>query len=708
MPTPATGTFRIDAANTSLTGDTVWAFAGGADMTAIFKSDTDDAIAATKSVPDNYNVVFGATATPDLTAIILNKGTADEATVAFAGLPAGFHVTGVTIKGRWQDSSGETFRWVKFVHDSAVVGSIVTGTLGTVTHSHVLSPVPSTAGTFLATNFGFTTLDAGFVGSNTFKVQGFWIEGTYNTLASTWWYNASTDQYDYEPTTPGTGWAAASVNPTPAITSVKRYTTSTDGVLSALSSPGFGCAGTAVTIAGTGFGVGAGVTFGGVAASGVVVTNQNLITCVAPAHANGAVDVVVTNADALTSTLAGGYTYLTPWWAKTVTYSVDGVDESYTYYVNQCSAPSTGTWTVSSTSPTVLTDPDGWYASTAAYGGDVLVLNSTSRPAPSRKWTDISAWATSNTAMLGGSPGSACVVNNRLIYAADGYTVGTHYPPIRVFDGSFDRELCRLPPTTTDTIPKAIMSMLAANGTVYLSTFDLGTSNTTWVGRVFSLDLASGALTPLGAPFAAGEMPYALCWHMGRLWCGTNNGIGTGGKVYYFRPGIDTAWTADYTLSTSSVGGAVSMCSYAGKLYVGTDNAAASRGKVLVRSSLGAYTTSQTGTGGTAVVNNGYISMAVFGSNLYAAYWNNDATAIAKVEKFDGTTWSTSYTGVSGTLRPFISLVVDDGYLFAIGGGFGLTGVILSTPDGTTWTNLTALLPESNKTLLPAHGVLVI
>jgi hypothetical protein len=46
--------------------------------------------------------------------------------------------------------------------------------------------------------------------------------------------------------------------------------------------------------------------------------------------------------------------------------------------------------------------------------------------------------------------------------------------------------------------------------------------------------------------------------------------------------------------------------------------------------------------------------------------------------------------------------------LFAVAGWFALTGAILSTPDGSAWTNLTANLPESNRTLLPAHGVLVI
>ena len=70
-------------------------------------------------------------------------------------------------------------------------------------------------------------------------------------------------------------------------------------------------------------------------------------------------------------------------------------------------------------------------------------------------------------------------------------------------------------------------------------------------------------------------------------------------------------------------------------------------------------------------------------------------------------TWTTSYTGAAGTARPFIVLGVDHDTLFAIGGGAGLTAAILSTPDGTTWTDLTAQLPDSGETALPAFGVVV-
>jgi hypothetical protein len=51
------------------------------------------------------------------------------------------------------------------------------------------------------------------------------------------------------------------------------------------------------------------VTFGGVAATSVVVVNATTITCHTPAHAAATVNVVVTNVDSASGTDAGGYTY---------------------------------------------------------------------------------------------------------------------------------------------------------------------------------------------------------------------------------------------------------------------------------------------------------------------------------------------------------------------------------------------------------------
>jgi hypothetical protein len=87
------------------------------------------------------------------------------------------------------------------------------------------------------------------------------------------------------------------LGPVPAVTSVTP------------NSGPFG-GGTSVTVSGSNFVAGATVTFGGTAATNVSVVNATTITATTPAHAAGAVSVVVTNPDTQSGTLANGFTYL--------------------------------------------------------------------------------------------------------------------------------------------------------------------------------------------------------------------------------------------------------------------------------------------------------------------------------------------------------------------------------------------------------------
>jgi hypothetical protein len=80
-------------------------------------------------------------------------------------------------------------------------------------------------------------------------------------------------------------------------------------VTSVVPSTGSSLGGTAVTINGTGFNAGATVTFGGTSATAVVRVSSTKLTAVTPAHAAGAVNVIVTNTNASTGTLTNGFTY---------------------------------------------------------------------------------------------------------------------------------------------------------------------------------------------------------------------------------------------------------------------------------------------------------------------------------------------------------------------------------------------------------------
>jgi hypothetical protein len=90
---------------------------------------------------------------------------------------------------------------------------------------------------------------------------------------------------------------AAPTMPAPTISSVAPNSGATTGA-------------TAVTLAGTGFASGATVTFDGTAADSVVVVNSTTLTANTPAHAAGAVSVVITNPDGQAGTLAAGFTYI--------------------------------------------------------------------------------------------------------------------------------------------------------------------------------------------------------------------------------------------------------------------------------------------------------------------------------------------------------------------------------------------------------------
>jgi uncharacterized protein (TIGR03382 family) len=70
--------------------------------------------------------------------------------------------------------------------------------------------------------------------------------------------------------------------------------------------------GALVTLTGTGFAPGATVSVGGAMATDVVVVSNVLARAVVPAHAAGAVNVVLTNDDQQAATLAGAFTYVAP------------------------------------------------------------------------------------------------------------------------------------------------------------------------------------------------------------------------------------------------------------------------------------------------------------------------------------------------------------------------------------------------------------
>ncbi|MGH3515413.1 MAG: IPT/TIG domain-containing protein, partial [Pseudonocardiaceae bacterium] len=94
------------------------------------------------------------------------------------------------------------------------------------------------------------------------------------------------------------GYTYTGTNPAPTVSAITPNSGTANG-------------GTPGTITGTGFLTGATVEIGGTSASGVTLVGSTSITATTPAHAAGAVSVVVTNTDAQSGTLNNGYTYTT-------------------------------------------------------------------------------------------------------------------------------------------------------------------------------------------------------------------------------------------------------------------------------------------------------------------------------------------------------------------------------------------------------------
>lgn len=475
-----------------------------------------------------------------------------------------------------------------------------------------------------------------------------------------------------------------------------------DGTISGISpDEGPDTGSTAFTITGTGFEATAGggsanilsaaVTLKGIAATSVTIVNDTTITGTSAAGSAGLGDVVITfttdGADSI-ETILDGWTYTS----------------SASWYVVSGDPDDPSTWVYSYTDDPpddaflAPADPEpyGWWISSEGLAGGPTVADGSKTPKGPRTLAEVDVFATGAAAHLQGN--CATAFRNKLIYAARGYIVDTDDPPLRIFDGQTDRLLARVPKDASLAPAEAIISILAANGTIYVGTLD----NNAGGGRVLQFDLDTLAFTPMGAAFGSGEVPYTLCWHMGRLFVGTNDGDGSACSVYFIRPGIDSAFTTDYTLTTSSLGGAASMASFRGKLYVGTDNIATANGKVLARTELAAYSVVETGSGTAAM--NGYVSMIVFKDNLYAAYWNSVGT-VSTIRKFDGSSWTTVYTGTGATAVPILALFTHDGFLYALFGTGTTAAVLLRSDNGSSYTDLSAFLdPAGGIIATPAYA----
>ncbi len=259
----------------------------------------------------------GAPAAPTVITISPNNGPAaggTSVTITGTGFLAGASVTfGTTAATNVVVVSSTSITAATPAHAAGAVNVTVTNTdsqSGTLPNAYtytnpaptvtLISPTSGTTGggtaiTITGTGFlaGATVSLGGTAATNIVVVSPTSITATTPAHAAVAVNVTVTNTDSQSGTLPN---AYTYTNPAPTVTLISPTSGTTGG-------------GTAITITGTGFLAGATVSLGGTAATNVVVVSSTSITAATPAHAGGAVNIVVTNTDSQGGTLTNGYTY---------------------------------------------------------------------------------------------------------------------------------------------------------------------------------------------------------------------------------------------------------------------------------------------------------------------------------------------------------------------------------------------------------------
>jgi hypothetical protein len=363
------------------------------------------------------------------------------------------------------------------------------------------------------------------------------------------------------------------------------------------------------------------------------------------------------------------------------------------------------------------TSTDGFVTSPTTGGPDGFAAAATPR-VPDNLWVGMEESGDSTLhkcrAIYSGRP--MVTYRNRLYYAGNDYTFQSTSPTIRMWDGTTDYKLTVVP-ARQNTVAEAVTDMIVGgDGLLYFIVHDSGVNSAnTMKSRVFSLDPNTGVLSQVGSGFPLSpetvRVPFSLCWHQGQLWTRTHGaGIGAASQVVYnIRPGIDSEWTIDTSDGTTHTSCNLLM-SFQGQLFmpiVADQNTAA---LIRLRSTLGVFSTTLTATlvqsGAPTMTAFGYANAftcgAIFGGNLYLAYWNQEGAAndnsgdkYLRIYKYTGSAWSCVYAPAANDADniPYNQAVVIGGTLYFVSApertSSNTQNRILRTSDGSNFTSVT-------------------
>ena len=375
---------------------------------------------------------------------------------------------------------------------------------------------------------------------------------------------------------------------------------------------------------------------------------------------------------------------------------------------------------ITSTTSGWNTTTDNWSTSPTTGGPDGYDAAATPR-VPDYLWTGIAIDTTHHKyrALWSGRP--AVTFRNRLYYAGNDYTFQSTAPTVRMWDGSRDFLLSKIP-NRGATPAEAIMEMIVGgDNKLYLSTFDSGQNGAnTMLSRIFQVDPDTGQIRQIGENFPISpetvRIPFSLSWYLGKLWTRTQGGgiTAVSHKVYSIRPLVDTNWALDATEAFESCN---LMFTFQGQLYMGIVKDLGNAALIRVRSTLGAYSTSFTvglgDAGGANLVSfgysNGFGAAATFGGNLYVSYWNqrgiatdNTGDLYMRIYKFNGTSWTVVYGPAANDPDnvPYNHAIVAGGRLYFISApartSTNVHNRILYTSDGSSFTSVTTSVLDND------------
>ncbi len=285
---------------------------------------------------------------------------------------------------------------------------------------------------------------------------------------------------------------------------------------------GTGSGGTAVTIAGTNFGSGATVSFGGTAATGITVVSSNSITATTPAHAAGAVTVVVTNADGQPGNLVNGYTYTNPAPAPTAT------------SIAPDTGPVAGGMGVTITGANFLAGATVSFGGTAATGVTVINTSSITATTPAHAAGAVNIVVTNGDAQSGILPNgytytsladftiTASAFSPATVAAGGAATSTITISPLNGFNGAVSLSCSGIAPRATPAPTCSFSPNSVANGSG-TSTLTVSTTAATTASRApqskgifYAMWLPIGGLMVLGTGFTSGKKRF-LCSLFGCL-----------------------------------------------------------------------------------------------------------------------------------------------------------------------------------------------